>query len=186
MRIWCVILLVLALFSGLAQAEGLAVVDVERIFRESVPGKAGEAHLEQARVILQKGMDELSALYKGKENTAEAESALREGHAALERQFAADRLAVRQVLMMTLEKAAKAWFATNAKRLKISALAPSNAFFAYIPALDVTDAVMRNMDKETPVFHALPTVTIRPNPQTSPGANAPAAPAQAPAQSGTP
>ena len=171
-RVWCAALLVWALFSGAAWAESLAVVDVERIFRESVPGKAGEAHLAQARDILQKGLEELRALYKGKEETVEAKAALRDGQAALERQFAADRHAVRQVLSAHLENVVRVWFAVNVKGSAIRAVAPASVFFAYSPALDVTDIIMREMDKEKPVFHALPTVTVKANPQASPGQQA--------------
>jgi len=180
-------------FSNAAWAEGLAVVDVERIFRESAPGKAGETHLGQARDILQKGLDELRAFYKGKEDTAEAKAALREGQAALERQFSADRLAVRQVLAATLENVVRVWFAVNAKNLTISAIIPASSFLTYSPALDVTDAVMREMDKEKPVFHALPSVTVKANPQAAqesspkatPGKGGSAAPARTPSRSRT-
>ena len=174
LRIVCTTLLVLAFFSGPALAEGFAVVDVERIFRESVPGKAGEAHLGQARGILQKGLDELRNLYKGKEDTAEAKTALREGQAALERQFAADRLAVRQVLAAHLENVVRVWFAANAQRSGTRAVIPASALFAYSPTLDITDAIMREMNKETPAFPPLPTVTVQPNPQAPPDKAAPA------------
>ncbi|MDR0239414.1 MAG: OmpH family outer membrane protein [Deltaproteobacteria bacterium] len=175
-RAHCAALLLLTLCGGAARAEGLAVVDVERVFRESAPGKAGEAHLMQARDILQKGFEELRDLFKGKENTAEAEAALREGRAALERQLAADRLAVRQVLAAHLENVVRVWFAANAKGAALRAIAPASAFFVYSPALDVTDAVIREMDKETPSFHALPSVTIKAKPEAhekaSPGKGA--------------
>ena len=188
-RAACAILLVLAFFCGEARAEGLAVIDVERIFRESAPGKAGEAHLQQARAILQKGMDELRLLYKGREDTAEAKTALREGQAALERQFAADRLAVRQVLMAHLENVVRVWFAANAKGSALRAVVPANALFAYSPALDVTDAVMREMDKEKPTFHALPTVTVKANPpavgKAAPGKGGAPAPERPPGRART-
>ena len=175
----CTALLVLVFLSGIACAEGLAVVDVERIFRESTPGKAGEAHLIQARDILQKGLNDLRALYKGKEDTPEAVAALREAHAALERQFAADRLAVRQVLMATLENVVRVWFAANAKSSAVRAIAPASTFFAYSPTLDATDSVMGEMNKEKPAFHALPRVTVQQNPpQATPGKKGSVAPAE--------
>ena len=174
----CTVLLVLAFCSGPVRADGLAVVDVERIFRESTPGKAGEAHLTQARDILLKGLDELRAIYKGMEEKPEAKAALREGQAALDRQFAADRLAVWQVLTAHLEHAIRIWFGVNAQGASINAVAPASALFVYSPALDVTDAVMREMDKEKPTFHALPTVTVKANPQATPGKDAITAPAQ--------
>ena len=175
-RLCCVLLCVLAFFNGAAQAAGLAVVDVDRIFRESAPGKAGETHLGQVRDILQKGLDELRGFYKGKEDTAEARAALRDGQAALEQQFAADHLAVRQVLSATLAKVILAWFAANAQGTAISAVAPASAFFAYNPALDVTDAVMQEMDKEKPAFHPLPTVSVQANPAAKPQADPQARP----------
>ena len=192
-REFCAILLVLTLFSGAAcaaaPAGGLAVVDVERIFRESEPGKAGEAHLKQARDVLQKGLDEVRALYKGQEDTPKARAELRNAQAALERQLAADRLAVRQVLTTTLEKVVRAWFDGPGQRAATRAVAPASAFFAYSPTLDVTDAILREMNKEKPTFHALPTVTVKatPSAQAAPPAKpAPAAPARQPARSRTP
>ena len=164
-RVACVAVFMLLTFSGAAWgAERIAVVDVERVFRESAPGKAGEAHFEQAREILQKGMDELRALYQGSESSPEGEAALREGRAALERQLAAERQAVRQVLTEALQRAITSWFdAAGGRRQSISAVAPASAFFIHSPAIDVTSAVILEMNKEQPVFHALPTVTIRAN-----------------------
>jgi outer membrane protein len=191
-RIVCVVMFVLMFFCGVAQADKLAIVDVERIFRESEPGKAGEAHLKQARDILQKGLDEARALYKGQEDTPKARAELRNAQAALERQLAADRLAVRQVLTTTLEKVVRAWFDGPGQRAATRAVAPASAFFAYSPTLDVTDAILREMNKEKPAFHALPTVTVKANPsaQAAPPAKpapaSPAAPARQPARPRTP
>jgi outer membrane protein len=179
-RALCTVLFVLALFNGAAWAERLAVVDVERIFRESAPGMAGEAHLKQAQDILQKGLEELRALYKGKEHTAEAEAALREGHAALERQLAVERIAVRRVLAATLENVIRVWFTVHAKASAISAVATASSLIIYNPALDITEAVMREMNKEQPSFHALPVVTVKTNPQAAPGKGGAAAPARQP------
>jgi outer membrane protein len=137
------------------------VVDAERVFRESLPGQAGEAHLKQVRDILQKGLDDLRKLYQGKEDTAEAAAAMRDGQAALERQFAAERQAVRQVLAAHLENAIRVWFSVNAKSSAINAVVPASAFFAYSPALDVTLAVMGEMNKAKPTFRALPSVTVQ-------------------------
>jgi Skp family chaperone for outer membrane proteins len=178
-RATCALLLVLTLFCSAAHANALAVVDAERVFRESLPGQTGEAHLTQVRNILQKGLDDLRKLYQGKENTAEAAAALREGQAALERQFAAERQAVRQVLAAHLENAIRVWFAVNAKSSAISAVAPASAFFVYSPTLDVTLAVIEEMNKAKPTFRALPSVTVQaPSKKAGPqgGIGAPARP----------
>ena len=172
-RVFFALVFVLTLYSGVAwaagQAERLAVVDVDRVFRESAPGRAGEAHLGQAREVLQKGMDDLIALYKGKEDTDEAKAAMRDVQATLERQFGAERLAIRQVLMASLESVVRAWFTANAQSSAIYAVAPAGSLFAYNPALDITDAIIREMNPEKPAFPPLPTVTVTANPQQTPG-----------------
>jgi len=191
-RVFWALLFVLTLCSGAAwaaaqTAERIAVVDVERVFRESTPGRAGEAHLGQAREILQKGMDDLIALYKGKEDTDEAKAAMRDVQGALERQFAAERHAMQQVLTASLAGVIKAWFTANAQSSAIHAVAPASVFFAYSPALDITDAIIREMNSEKPTFPALPTVTVKANPQASgtdkaKGKGGTAAPAKQPAK----
>ena len=178
MRTVCTALLILMLCNGIAWADRLAVVDVERIFRESVPGKAADAHLEQTLSVLQKGMDEFRLLYAGREDTDEAQAALREVQIALERQFAAERLAVQQVLTTHLNQVVQTWLIGNKQRNAPRAVAPANAFFAYHPDLDVTDVIMREMDKEKPVFPDLPTVTLQSGSQTTPDTSGPDDPAQ--------
>ena len=183
MRTVCTALLILMLCNGIAWADRLAVVDVERIFRESTPGKAGEAHLEKVRDVLQKGMDEFIALYRGREETEEAQVALREVAATLERQFAAERMGVRQVLTVHLEEIVRTWFVANTQRTAPRAVAPANIFFAFNPDMDITDIIMREMNKVKPTFSDLPTVTVQPNPPATPGTGRSATPARQPARS---
>ena len=152
---------------GTAITGGVAVVDVERIFRESTPGRAGEAHLQQVLGILQKGLDDLHGIYQGMEDSAEARAALREGQAALERQLAAERLAMRQILTTHLEKVIQAWFIAKAQDFGARAVAPASIFFAYSPVLDITDTIMQEMNREKPTFPALPSVTVRPPSQAT-------------------
>ena len=161
------VLLLLVFFSGTARAAerlGLLVVDVDRIFHESVPGKAGEAHLEQVRDTLQRGMDQFLALHEGMEDD-EAQATLHEVQAALERQFAVERLAVQQVLATHLEQVIRTWFAVASERRNAPrAVVPASAFFVYNPNMDITDVIMVEMNKVRPVFPSLPTVTVQPNP----------------------
>ena len=193
-RAVCALFLILMMFSSTAQAERIAVVNVERIFRESAAGKAGEAHIRKVQDILQKGMNDLQAAYRGKENTPEGAASLREGRAALDRKLATERQAVLQVLTVSLEKAIKDWVSTPAaKQRSISVVAPSHAFFFHSPGLDVTDFIIPEMNRARPSFPPLPTVNVRAgNPQTSASASqAPArqrmeAPAFTPPQSDAP
>ena len=161
-RAVCALFLILMMFSSTAQAERIAVVNVERIFRESAAGKAGEAHIRKVQDILQKGMNDLQATYRGKENTPEGAASLGEGRAALERKLAVERQAVLRALTASLEKAINDWVNTPAaKQRSISVVAPSHAFFFHHPSLDVTDAIMPEMNRARPAFPPLPTVNVR-------------------------
>lgn len=147
------------LFLQTAWGMDVAVVDVPRILSESQPGKAGEAHLKKAQEALQKGMDDVLALYKGKENTPEAQQALRESQVALERQLAVERQAVLQVLGGLLEKAVKDWRQANKKYTHVIS---SQVLLDFDKTTDVTAAVMKLMNLMTPKFAPLPTVTVNP------------------------
>lgn len=155
-------LLVCALF-GLAAlpavAADVAVVDTARVLTESKPGRDGEAHLQKVRDVLQQGLADLQKLYKGKEKSKEAQAALQNGHAALERQLAVERQAVLQALGQCLDAAVKQWRKANGKYEVV--LARQN-LLDHAPAVDMTAAVMKEMDKQKPVFPELPTVTVTP------------------------
>lgn len=56
----------LAAAAGTAFATEIAVVDTEKLFSQSEPGKLGQAHLEEVQKVLQKGFDELLALYRAR------------------------------------------------------------------------------------------------------------------------
>lgn len=158
-------LLALLLTAGLAMgtlsanAADIAVVDTAKILSDSKPGKAGEAHLQKVQTVLQKGLDDLQKIYKGKEKSAEAQNAIREGYVALERQMGAERQAVLQVLAGALEKAIKDWRNDNKKYdivMSRQNLLDSSA------SVDVTASVMKEMDKQKVEFPALPTVKVTP------------------------
>ena len=79
---------------GTAPATEIAVVDAERILAQSTPGKKGQEHLNEVQKVLQKGYNDLVALYRGRENSPEAQEIIRQGQAALEQQMAVERNAV--------------------------------------------------------------------------------------------
>ena len=145
------------LFSAtLAHAE-LAVVDTERVLRESQPGKDGEVHLQKVRDVLQKGMDDLQALYKGKEKSTDAQKAMTEGYMALERQMGAERQAVLNILGQNLTEAVRQWRLANTK---YTAVISRQALLDSDKSLDVTSAILLEMNKQKPQFPPLPTVTL--------------------------
>lgn len=163
-----ILLLVLGLVPACvnkSNAETIGVVDTARILTESLPGKAGEAHLQQVQAVLQKGFDDLQKMYKGKEKTTQAKSAIRDGYVALERQMATERQAVLQALGLVMDKAAKDWRAKNKSTLMVIS---KQMLLDADMAIDVTEGVMQEMNKQKAVFPALPTVQVNPPKKETP------------------
>ena len=155
-----------------ASATEIAVVDTEKLLSQSEPGKQGQAHLGAVQKVLQKGYDDLRALYRGQGNTAEAQNAIAQGRAALERQMEVERSAVMAALQSELMASVEAW---RKKNPKFHAVIARQLLLDAAPKLDVTSAVMKEMNRRKPKFAALPTVTVnKPEP--------PARPEQAPAE----
>lgn len=140
-----------------ALATEVAVVDTDKILAESLPGRAGQQHLEEVQKVLQKGYDDLTAMYRGRENTPEAQAAIAQGQAALQQQMLVERNAVIAVLQNELMQATEAW---RKKNTKIHMVISKNLLLASDPKMDVTKAVMLEMNKRTPKFADLPTVTV--------------------------
>ncbi|EFB89410.1 outer membrane protein [Pyramidobacter piscolens W5455] len=149
--------LLMGVAAGTAPATEIAVVDAERILAQSTPGKKGQEHLNEVQKVLQKGYNDLVALYRGRENSPEAQEIIRQGQAALEQQMAVERNAVLAVLQSELMAATEAW---QKKNPKVQAVVSRQLLLGAVPKLDVTSAVMKEMNKRTPKFAALPTVTV--------------------------
>ena len=111
--------LLLALCLALAACESdrqagppLGIVDVERVLRESAPAQAARRHLEEARAVLQKGMEALEQEWKDAPE-AERRKAVAEGLAALNRKMASEEAADNAVVMKLLGEECEKWRATH-------------------------------------------------------------------------
>lgn len=137
----------------------LAVVDTGYILTESLPGKAGDEHLRKVREVLQQGLDELQHVYRGKENTDEAQSALRQGHTDVEQQLMAERQAILQALGDALQTSVKAW---RTKNSHIQAVISKQLLLDFEQSIDVTAAILQEMNRQQVVFSPLPAVQVTP------------------------
>lgn len=144
----------------------VAVVDTARIFSQSMPSQEAEKHLQKVQQTLQKGLTDLAALYKGKENTPEGQKTLTEGYNALQKQMATERQALSDLLQQTLHTTIKAWRATNGYSVVIA----KQNLLDSDNAVDVTEAILVEMNKQKLTFPPLPTVTIRPSGKDGPEA----------------
>ena len=168
------LLAVLALgVAGAAFAADYGVIDVQKIFRESAPGKAAATHMQEVQKILQKGMDDVLAMHKGQENTPQAQQAIAEAQQLLNRQLAVEQQATNNVLERELREAVSAWLKAN-KRIKM--VLAKQLTLGSTGDIEFTAGVMKEMNKRKPTFPALPKVTIN-----RPAATSGEAPAPAPA-----
>ena len=153
-------------FAAAAFAADYGVIDVQKIFNESAPGKAAAAHMQEVQKILQKGMDDVLAMHKGQENTPQAQQAIAEAQQLLNRQLAVEQQATNAVMERELREAVSAWLKTNKKTKMILS---KQLTLGNTGDIDFTTGVMKEMNKRKPTFPALPKVTInRPAPAPAP------------------
>ena len=155
---------------GLAAAAFAAdygVIDVQKIFNESAPGKAAAAHMQEVQKILQKGMDDVLAMHKGQENTPQAQQAIAEAQQLLNRQLAVEQQATNAVMERELRAAVSEWLKANRKTKMILS---KQLTLGSTGDIEYTAGVMKEMNKRKPTFPALPKVTInRPAPAPASG-----------------
>ena len=155
--------IVLALCFALASCESgtqssmiTGIVDVERVLRESAPAQAARKHLEEARTVLQKGMEALEQEWKDAPE-AEQRKAVAEGLAALNRQLAAEEAAANAVVMKLLREECEKWRATH----KVVAVVSRQNLLAADAGADITPEVIAAMNARSPEFPALPAVQVK-------------------------
>lgn len=151
----------LALFCGVAGCDAasspaVSVVDTAGLLNASKHAGEAGAHLEKVRAVLQKGLDDVTALYKGKETTPEGQKAILEARAALERQMALERRAVELLLNQAMTKAVEAWHKSHG-----GTILPRSAVLASDAGADVTKAVLPLLNKQKITYPPLPTVNVR-------------------------
>lgn len=164
------------LMSAAAFAGNHGVVNVQKVYAESKTGKAAAEHMKSVQKVLQKGMDEVILLQKGKEKTPEGQRAILEAQQLLNRQLAVEQQAVNAILEKELRAACDAWLKAHKT---YSLLLPEHLALASTPAVEFTKGVTAEMNKRpVPRFPDLPKVTVnKPQPAAAekPVAGKPAA-----------
>ncbi len=148
--------LCLMLGAGQALAADVVVVDSAKVFAESAPGKAGAKHLQDVQKVLQKGLDDLQAMYQGKEESKEAQQDILKGYQALQQQMAVEQQAVAQVLDKLLLEEVQKWRAKNKDKVVLNKQITLDAD----PKADITQTILTEMNKRTAKFADLPTVQL--------------------------
>lgn len=136
---------------------GIVVVDVARIFADSIPAQLGRKHLEEVQKTLKKGLDDVVDLYKNNVASPDAQNAIGNARNLLQRQMNVEQQAVNAVVRKELEAAVLGWREKNPEALIVL---NRQLALAADDSVDVTDEVMIEMNRRTPTFPSLPTVTI--------------------------
>lgn len=154
-----VLLALMAVFaaSAMASAAEIAVVDTEKILTDSIPGKMAATHMQEVRKILDKGFNDLKALYRGKENTPEGSQELAAGGMRLDQQYAAEEQAVLNELQRLIMDATAEW---RKKNPTYTIVISKTLLLDADPKADKTKEIMSAVNKLTPNFPDLPTVTF--------------------------
>ena len=132
------------------------VVDVEKVLRDSRAAQAARVHLSQARANLQKGLEMLETEYKDAPEN-ERREVLAEGLMALNRQMATEEQAASQVVLQMMREEVSAW----RKSSKAPYVMERRNLLDVDAELDVTAAIIEEMNKREPKFAAPPRVEVR-------------------------
>lgn len=149
MRFFSASLLIAALGLALISCDGVSsgpkigVVDMNRLMRESAPGKAGLKFIETHQTELQAKLDAIQDKLEKKPNDEAAVQDLQKVYAESQQKIQSEGQAVVTKLFDAIQKELDAYRKNNGYAM----LVRLEALDSFDPSLDVTNAVMAEVDK---------------------------------------
>lgn len=125
------------------QGGKLGVVDMNRLMRDSAPGKAGLKFIESQQTELQGRLDALQDKLEKNPSDDAAMQELQKVYAAAQQKIQAEGQQVVTQLFDAIQKTLDSYRSQNGYAVLIRA----EALDSYDPALDITGAVMAEVDK---------------------------------------
>lgn len=125
------------------QGQKIGVVDLNRLMRDSVPGKAGLKFIENQQTELQGKLDSIQEKLEKNPADEAAMQELQKVYAASQQRIQAEGQNVVTQLFDSIQKTLNAYREKNG----YSVLMRAEALDSYDPSLDVTNAVMADVDK---------------------------------------
>ncbi len=129
----------------------IAVADVSKLMGESVPGKAGIKFLEGRRAQFQKDLDELQEKIKKNPSDDAVMNELQKALAVSQQQLQAEGQNVANLLFDTLQRVLDKFREAGGYAVILS----QDMVASFSRTVDVTDLVMKELDKEVIEFKAL-------------------------------
>lgn len=148
------------LSSGTAAATKISVVDVNKVYAESSAAKEADQHVAEVRKVLQKGLADLEKrLAQNKDVSKEArERDLVNGHRVLERQMQIEIQAARNAVNAVMMECIKEWRKKNG-----GVVMAKSQVLDYSSKMDITDTVIKTMNKKKAKFADMPVVKFNEN-----------------------
>lgn len=121
----------------------IGVVDLNRLMRDSAPGKAGLKFIEEQQSQLQARLDDIQDRLEKNPKDEKAAQELQRVYATSQQQIQAEGQNVVGMLFDSIQKALNSYRNKNGYAMLIRA----EALDSYDPSLDVTNAVMEEVNK---------------------------------------
>lgn len=130
----------------------IAVADVARLMRDSVPGKEGIKFLESRQQLLQKELEDIQARLDKNPSDEEAMKDLQRVYASSQQRIQAEGQNVAALLFDTLQRILDSYLEKNGYDVILS----QDTLASFSKKIDITNAVMAELDKQKIDFKPLP------------------------------
>lgn len=136
----------------------IAVVDLERLYKTSDAARKRDEHLNAVEKTLTGGLDEARRQYAGMPDT-EKNALLVQDMKVLRAQWVIEQQRAQQVLTLAVGEAVKIW---GEQHQNVRLVLPGRLTLSSDPSLDITEAVLTQLNQMPLTFAPLPVISIRP------------------------
>lgn len=171
MRLTLPLILLMGFFIVACEAQGqssktsIAIVDMARVMRDSTPGKEGVKFLESRQTALQGQLDAIQGKLEKNPEDEKAMQELQRVYAVSQQRMQAEQQNVVNILFDTIQRILNDYCA----REGYDVILGSEAAAAFNQKIDITDAVIAEVDKQKVEFKPLPEARIPQNDEAKTG-----------------
>ena len=129
----------------------VAIVNTDRVYKESDPGKAGIAHLDGISNTLQAELTDLQKKAEASTNKKAAQTQFQQALMALQQRFSAEQ----QQVITTLNEVYQKALENSRAKYKVDVIMASDTVLSASPEADFTDKVISEMNAIPATFKPL-------------------------------
>lgn len=129
----------------------VAIVNTDRVYKESDPGKAGIAHLDGISNSLQAELTDLQKKAEASANKKVAQTQFQQALMALQQRFSAEQ----QQVITTLNEVYQKALENSRAKYKVDVIMASDTVLSASPEADFTDKVISEMNAISTTFKPL-------------------------------